>query len=388
MRERVVALTAHYAIQDEPQTFLPGVAAPAAVTSDRVDAFLRTYYPLYDRGDDFALAHARLPPADAATCSGDRKTAAVVVVPGVIRATERREFEGQIRAVATALPCLDFRRVDFGSFDDPDARIVPEVKKVVDAIDREDGPVPLHLVGYSQGVVVTMRTLAQDPAIGRRTRSVLAMNGASHGSEAADFAIQLMDGIGRCQPWQLLCKSMRSHAFKILTESLFHVSLSADEGSDRFEEVMERKRAGMRSLTTSYANTFWSGPAAAIPRHAPDALFFTFRSTITNTDPDPERGNLPDEQVASFNLVWDRATNPASPFNDMQVRLENQTLGGPVAPREVTSRVAEGNHWQWQLTATETGNHMEEEMIRRSPRNALFHAYYRALAEIGLAGGS
>jgi hypothetical protein len=51
---------------------------------------------------------------------------------------------------------------------------------------------------------------------------------------------------------------------------------------------------------------------------------------------------------------------------------------------EVVSRVAEGNHWQWQLTEAETGREMELEMIHRIPRSALLHAYYKTLAEIGL----
>lgn len=391
IRERVPALTAWYAITDDPQAFLDTKQLHMTVNAERVETFLRTYYPLYEPSS-FKLANAMLPPQQtAATCTAAKKTLGVVIVPGVIRAENRTEFNGQIATLQGAFPCAEIRRVEFGSFDDPDRRIVPEVQKVVADMDKARGPLPLHFIGYSQGVVTELRTLAQDPAIGKRTRSVLAMNGASHGSEAADFAIEVMDKIGGCSDINIACRFLKGRALKTLVEEFFHVSLSADQGNDLLATILKEKKVGMVSLTTKYAGDFWTGKAdgshvvaAMLPQNAPDAVYYTFRSTISNVDEDPNVGNLPKSQIASFNLVWDRSGRKDSPFNDMQVRLDNHTLAGPVADREVVSRVAEGNHWQWQLTQSEVNNFMEPEMIKRMPRSALLHAYYRTLAEIGI----
>src|SRR5262249_49165304 len=147
VRERVAALTAWYAVHDEPGTF-SNSSPPLDVTPARVEAFLQTYYPLYHEASDLGLARAILPPLETpATCTSRRKTDAIVVIPGVVRSTARREFEGQMATVRAAFPCARVTRVEFGSFDDPDLRIVPEVKKVIDRIDHDDGSIPIHLVG-------------------------------------------------------------------------------------------------------------------------------------------------------------------------------------------------------------------------------------------------
>jgi hypothetical protein len=384
VRERVASLTAYYAIQDEAPTVFAGTSTPNDVTPDRVNAFLTRYYPLYHGPTDFALTRAILRPADVPECTAANKTDAVVIIPGVLRTEVRKEFDDQIATVTKALPCIDMRRVEFGSFDDPDTRIVPEVQKLVAQIDHDNAvKLPLHVIGYSQGVVTAVRMLAQDKDLGGRTRSVLAMNGASHGSEAADFALEMADSLNTCGT-SGVCNLLRSDALKILAETFLGVSLSADSASDNLGDVLAQKREGMVSLTTAYARKFWDGDAANIPKNAPDALFYTFRSGISRTDADPNVGNLPQAQVSLYNIIFDRGG--ATPWNDMQVRVVNHTLGGPVAPREVVSRVAEGNHWQWQLRPDEGLPRMEPEMASRTPRASIFHAYFRALAEIGLVG--
>lgn len=74
----------------------------------------------------------------------------------------------------------------------------------------------------------------------------------------------------------------------------------------------------------------------------------------------------------------------------MQVRLASLPLGGPIADREIVLRVADGNHWMWELTPTDVPSSlMSPEMFAGVPRNELVVAQYITLAQVGLLfGGS
>jgi hypothetical protein len=69
----------------------------------------------------------------------------------------------------------------------------------------------------------------------------------------------------------------------------------------------------------------------------------------------------------------------------MQVRLSNHALGGRLADHEVVMPAAEGNHWQWVMTAGQVPELlMPADMIDRVPQTALAVAYAQTLFEIGL----
>jgi hypothetical protein len=107
-------------------------------------------------------------------------------------------------------------------------------------------------------------------------------------------------------------------------------------------------------------------------------MYLNFRSYISK----PER-NLPQSNALSHSLLSN--ANSASPENDMQVRLANQELGGPLADVEIVGPVAEGNHWQWPLTSKDiNASIMPSEMADRIPHDAMLLAYYQTLNEIGI----
>ena len=133
--------------------------------------------------------------------------------------------------------------------------------------------------------------------------------------------------------------------------------------------------SGLRSLSGYAARDFWSRRGEEIPRAA---YYAAFRSIITDRE-----ANLP-----ASNALLHRTVEYAGgtlPYNDMQVRLVDQRVGGPIAGREILSPVAEGNHWQW---AMEPGQVPESilpgRMLEGLPRSAVVRSHLALLHEIGL----
>jgi hypothetical protein len=94
--------------------------------------------------------------------------------------------------------------------------------------------------------------------------------------------------------------------------------------------------------------------------------------------------NLPSSNRL-FHALLERA-GEHRPYNDMQVRLDNQILGGPVADLEVASPVAEGNHWQWELaTGAVPESTMPVDMTDRIRHRELLVGHYQTLVELGVA---
>lgn len=132
---------------------------------------------------------------------------------------------------------------------------------------------------------------------------------------------------------------------------------------------------GVQSLSTEVAARFWRERADALPS---DTLYDSFRSVIS----DPTE-NLPLSNRLFFSLL-ERA-GESVPYNDMQVRLENQRLGGAIADMEVVGPVAEGNHWQWELaTGAVPESVMPAEMTSKIPHREFMVAYFQTLTEAGL----
>jgi hypothetical protein len=244
-----------------------------------------------------------------------------------------------------------------------------------------------------------LQTLVDQPSVAARVKTVVTLNSAAHGSEVADVLAQIADALERgddaCSTVPLLfrgaCAALARRS-PIPGEGVLRVLAGAmGLPLDTLEEFIRREdgvsaaptvgaffrrhAAGIRSLTTGDAARFWDERAGALPQNI---LYLSFRSVVSR-----RTQNLPLSNALFFDLL--RLSSRKSPHNDMQVRLANQSLGGPVAPLEVVSPVAEGNHWQWELgpgDLPETA--MPRAMMDRIPRAALLAGYYGALAELGL----
>jgi hypothetical protein len=141
--------------------------------------------------------------------------------------------------------------------------------------------------------------------------------------------------------------------------------------ADRLREHL----AGWRSLTTGGSRTFWDERGDELPT-AP--LYTTFRSVITDA-----RANLPFSNAALYATL--AVAGGTDPYNDMQVRLSNHALAGPLVDREVVMPAAEGNHWQWVMTTDQVPDLlMPADMVERVPQTALAVAYVQTLFEVGL----
>lgn len=387
IRERVHALTALHDVA--------GMSAPAAAPPDfttSVDAHFRAQYPLYEPSS-FRLGHGYLPPSPTGgTCDGRKE--ALVVFPGVIRLPTKKELEVQINAVRAALPCLVVVRVDTGSFVDVESN-ARKGREAVARVDAEVGRVPLHFLGYSQGVTNALRTVASDPKIAARTRSVVSISPAAHGSEAADTLLRALrlytdrPTAGCDEMWpgaRDLCKQVARRELapvaSFMQAILERMGASFDDvAGSTVGEWLARHVDGLRSLTTGGTEAFWTENGARLPR---DAAYLTFRSVIADEDAD-----LPQSNWLSYQVLF--RSSATAPWNDMQVRLANQFLGRDVAAGEVVGRVANGNHWRWALTSSDVPERlMPARMFAGVPREALFVAHYETLAELGLvtAGGT
>jgi len=385
VRERAVAL------------FSWRVLSPAGAPgefAERADALLAEHFPAYPRG---SIAMARQPVAPLATraCSGPSE--ALLIFPGVVRLTHRDEFAAFTAAARRELPCLEVVRVDTGSFVDAQVNAA-RAKTAVEQLDARLGrAIPLHLLGYSQGASNALRTLTDFPEIATRVRTVVTMNSAAHGSEVADLLGGLLGDLGRdaCDGWPVVFRPICEWAgsqditpgdgLLAVIAAAMGVSAAALDAFIRAEDgiaaspdlraFLTHHRPGVDSLTTASASKFWTTRGDELPT---TALYVSFRSVIS----DRER-NLPASN-ALFHALLARV-NGYLPWNDMQVRLVNQGLRGPVANVEVLGRVAEGNHWQWQLADDAVpASVMDPELVRRTPDVDMLLAHYQALQDAGL----
>jgi len=382
LRERALSL---FALRVVDRDTLPGNYAT------EVDAVLSEHYPAYDPAQ-FAMAHHRVEPS-VPTCT--EPSDAIVFFPGVVRFLDRAEFSEQRDAIEDALPCVRTYLVDTGSFVHPETNATRALA-TVDEVDAELGAVPLHLVGYSQGSTNALQTLVQYPEIADRTDSLMVMNAAAHGSEVADTLGAILDPDG-CETVPAIarptCEWAAAHSpvpTDFLLETLaaamgvpvdeLHAFIAAEDDvapAPDLRSFLEQHLPGVRSLTTEYTRRFWASDAQQLPK---TVLYYSFRAAISN-----ELENLPLSNKL-FHALLERAGDTI-PYNDMQVRLENQALGGPVAEVEVVGPVAEGNHWQWQLASGIVPEHvMPGRMTDRIPHREILVAYFETLAEVGLIG--
>ncbi len=357
------------------------------------DRVLSDLFPAYDPGS-FEMAHRPLAPV-APGCDGSVKVAALFF-PGVVRLGNRDEFTEQGRAVEDALPCVQAYTVDTGSFVEPSVN-AQRGRVAFDLATDELGDVPVHLIGYSQGSTNALTTLVDVPEVADRAASVLVMNSAAHGSEVADtlgVLIAELDGSfcesvaefarPACEwadersplPDDLLMETI-AFAMGIPVEALGEFIAAEDSiaAAPTVKDFFAAHTPGVQSLSTEVAARFWRERADSLPR---DTLYYSFRSVISDT-----AENLPLSNRLFFSLL-ERA-GESVPYNDMQVRLENQRLGGSVADVEIQGPVAEGNHWQWELaTGAVPETVMPAEMTSKIPHREFMVAYFQTLAEAGL----
>lgn len=359
-----------------------------------VDKLLADHLPAYPRGS-IEMARWYVPPiATSRACS--EPTAALLMFPGVVRLIPRDEFAEFAVAARDALPCLEIVRVDTGSFVDP-AVNAQRAKAAVAALDARLGKqLPLHLLGYSQGSANALRSLVDVPELAARTRTVMTMNSAAHGSEVADMLGGTLTGAlaQDCSAWPIVMRPacewaaaqgvlpsdgvIRAIAFAMgIPPDDFKRFFAAEDGiaaSPNLRAFLVNHLPGIDSLTTTAAAKFWSARGRELPR---EPLYLSFRAAITD-----KPRNLPPSN-ALFAALIERADGFEA-WNDMQVRLNNQSLGGPVADIEVVGRVVEGNHWQWQLADNAVpASVMDPEMTRRTPDVDMLIGHYLALGDAG-----
>lgn len=382
VRERALALFAYRVL-----------AGPVAGYADRADALLAEHFPAYPRGS-IAMAREPIAPRPTRTCSAP--TEALLIFPGVVRLTSRDEFSAFTAAARREMPCLEILRVETGSFVAPEVNATRAMQTIAALDARLGRAVPLHFLGYSQGAMNALRTLADNPTLATRVRTVLTMNSAAHGSEVADLLSRLLGDLGQdaCSRWPAIfrptCEWAASlgvipsdgvlraiaWAMGVPVDDLQRFIAAEDEISPApdLRAFLIGHRPGVDSLTTHKADQFWATHGARLPK---STLYVSFRSVISKPDLNLPRSN------GLFYALLGRVT-PYRPWNDMQVRLENQSFGGPLSSVEVVGRVAEGNHWQWQLAdGAVPPAVMDPDMTRRTPDVDMLLAHYQALQDAG-----
>jgi pimeloyl-ACP methyl ester carboxylesterase len=349
------------------------------------DAFVAEHFPAYAPGS-FPLARAPWAPSlHSTSCS--QPTEALILFVGVLRSETRHEFDRQTAALRNTFPCLRTARVEYDSFvaAGPNAA---QARALIADLDAELGPVPLHFLGYSQGVYNALRTLTDYPELAPRTRTFVSMSSAAHGSETADALLAALGLVDKpaatCEqlpPFaRKACRAVDSHRLHPISDFLGSgvQALGFDGGDLDGETVgdfLRQRIAGLRSLGTLETAQFWRERGAQLPT---STLYLSFRSFIGDLARD-----LPPSNAWSYMLL--AAVDPTRADNDMQVRLVNQPLGGPLADVEVVAPAAEGNHWQWELTSDDLAEALEPRaMAERMPHEALLLGYYQTLHELGL----
>ncbi len=388
LRERALGLLVHNVL-----TALDSRTAPNDYQS-RAQDVISEHFPAYAKGS-FPLALIDVAPTSAQHCTSPQ---GVLIFPGVVRLTDRDEFAQQAQAIERALPCFHVTRVETGSFVEPSIN-ADQAELATARLTEEFGGIPLHTVGYSQGAMNSLTTLVEKPSIRSRVRTVMVMNSAAHGSEVADlgravleplatginhfcealpdFATPLCETAAAASPrpdeWVLELMAL-GMGVPLGTLQAFIEAEDGVSAAPDLRSFFERHLPGIASLSTAKAAEFWSERASQLPRNT---LYYSFRSVITDTS-----ANLPSSNIL-FHALLERA-GESRPYNDMQVRLDNQSLGDPISGSEVLSPVAEGNHWQWELaTGAVPESTMPADMTDRIPHRALLVGYYQAIVELG-----
>jgi pimeloyl-ACP methyl ester carboxylesterase len=388
VRERALALFVWNVV-----TRLGADAVEPADYAGRAQEILDEYFPSYDHGA-FAMAHTWFPPKPSSTACQQRE--GLVVFPGVVRVLARNEFEQQLGALHAALPCLETALVNSNTFVEP-AFNAARGRDAITDLDGRIGNAPLHVIGYSQGSLNALWLLSTDPQVASRVQTVLTFNSAAHGSEVADHIVPFVDALSTpadaCSAPDPALKPLCAVADQLTTApsdfvlgatacamGLPEIDLQRYLAAENvppatLREFLLSRRSGLHSLTTTEAQRFWQEHGSALPLHT---LYLSARSIVR----DPRR-DLPASNCLTYQLL--NRSDESDPYNDMQVRLANQRLGGPVADVEVIGPVAEGNHWQWKLVASDLPELvMPREMIDRLPAQELFVAHFEALHDVGL----
>ena len=387
LRERTMALVVWNALTDRGRTAPPADYARAA------GAWLDAYFPAY-QGDasQFAMARQPLAPSGAA-CASPSSGDVIVIFPGVVRLEDRSEFAKQTEAIRDVLPCVRTIVLDTGNFVDPKANAALASRTLAAAAPA---PAALHFIGYSQGSTNVLRTLVDYPEIAARVRTVLTMNSAAHGSEIVDVLLPALDNLDAdarfcdklpdyARPTCEWAAEQSPKPARVIMEEIARSMgipvdsldgwLDPNDRTTTLRDFLKEHVPGVRSLTTVAAAEFWATRAHQLPR---TALYTSFRSAIT----DPDR-NLPASNALFYGLL-NRAGGDA-PYNDMQVLLTKQSLGGPIADLETILPVAEGNHWQWQYTAGQMDERlMPADMTARIPQLAWMVGYAETLHDLGV----
>jgi pimeloyl-ACP methyl ester carboxylesterase len=341
-------------------------------------AVLGHHFPAYPPGA-FPTALHWAPPQPVEGCA-EGEEYLLMMLPGVARTLTRRELETQAAVLREAFPCLRVERVDTRSFVPPEENVAA----VRVAMTQYPNAKAYHLFGYSQGGLNALQALLDIPELAARARSVVLLNVPAQGSEVGEALYRFVDSWTwldwiwpRRQPApldKLLSALIASNGSKEAWQTwLQHEGLGTDISP---RELIRQRRAGIRSLGTSYAAEFWKAHGTRLPR---TPIYLHLRSVIT------DRRNLPASNAALHTYL--EQIDRSAPYNDMQVRLVSQRLGSPLNDEEVLSPVAEGNHWQWALVPDDIPSAvMPHEILRRTPQSAYLLAYYQALAEVGIFG--
>jgi hypothetical protein len=367
LRERVTALVIYNKLTANGSAQAPANYAAAAA------AALDEHYPAY-RGDTsmFAMARSPLAPLDGQACSGDH---VIAYFPGVVRPAMFTDFQRQFAAIEAELPCATTVRIETGNFIHPSVNAQLARETLAPFVERG---ATFHLIGYSQGSSNALQTLVDVPEVAARTASMLGLNSAARGSEVGDAMFKALSGIAGnktdCgvldEAARATCQSLGGSLLALIDHLAAAMGLPLDTSKNLAGHL-----AGVRSLTTIEANEFWSTRAAQLPR---GALYTSFRTVISDS-----KRNLPISNRLFFSMLERAGGN--NPYNDMQVRLPNQSYGGPIADREVALAVAEGNHWQWELDTRDVDPKvMPADMSQRTPQTSMPTAYFQALFELGL----
>lgn len=239
----------------------------------------------------------------------------------------------------------------------------------------------IHMFGYSQGGLNALAALVESPDVAARTRTVTFLDVPVHGSEVGEAlyrAVRPAGWFASLWPAETLPLPVEAAAQALGGLSLEQLAQwLREEGAPSLGKLLRDRVEGIRSLGTTYADEFWARDAKQVPR---TPLYASFRAIIT----DPGR-NLPTSNSPLYAFI--NTLKPHNPYNDMQVRLSSQQLGGSLTSYEVLGPVAEGNHWQWALVPGDVPDMaMPRRMTQGIPHSELLLAYYATFAEIGLLG--
>lgn len=382
VRERIVNVLAWYVI-----TRHDGSIVEPADYEERVSKELfAPHFPAYPP-NAFRIAALWLPPLipDSTSCAQNQNL--LLILPGVVRTLARNEFDVQIKALKEQFPCIAIERVNTLTFEAP----TENAKRLREVVARYPDINNVHLFGYSQGGLNILKALVEYPEIATRVRTVTFLDVPAHGSEVAEALYHAIAPLGWFEwlwPRRTLPGSPESVAKSAFGIPPFDAPMERSglleewlrqegAGETSLAQLLRDRREGVRSLGTSYAREFWAHEGTRLPE---TPLYAGFRAIIT----DPSK-NLPPSNIPLYEFT--NAVEPREPYNDMQVRVVSQEMGGPLTAYEVLGPVAEGNHWQWALVPGDVPDTiMPAAMTENMPHSEMLLAYYATYSEIGLMG--